>query len=298
MVTGGTGVMGRMLLRALRKTGEKIRVFTLPNDPGVAHVTALVDDICYGDISCASDVEYICEGINTVYHLAAIIITNNDNAYNEINVCGTRNIVDDAKQCGVQHFVYVSSASVIYPRPTPYSLSKQMAERLVSESGIPFTIVRPTLVYDKSKGGVEFDMYLSYLKRFPVVPFIGKGEALKRPVYVQDIVQGLSALFGNQNAYGKVYNFSGGEPISIYDFSLFCLKLLGMPKKPILRLPLWFCTSLAHLFEYFLKNPPLKWSIVAGISQDANLSPSSAEEDLNYKPAKIRETLPKCFPRE
>jgi len=54
---------------------------------------------------------------------------------------------------------------------------------------------------------------------------------------------------------------------------------------------------IAKIMARFMKNPPLKWQVIAGITQDANLDPGPAMEDLGYLPAKVTERLPKCFPR-
>jgi NADH dehydrogenase len=175
-------------------------------------------------------------------------------------------------------------------------LSKSKAEEIVKFSGLNFTIVRPTLVYGE-RGGLEFDMYLEYLQKYPFVPFIGPGKALKRPVYVGDVISGLVALNDKKKTYKKTYNLSGAEAISIRQFSVICLKLLGKGKKPIVSLPVGLCMFIAKIMARFMKNPPLKWQVIAGITQDANLDPGQAMEDLGYCPAKVTEGLPKCFPR-
>ena len=90
-------------------------------------------------------------------------------------------------------------------------------QQFVRIGGPAWTIVRPTLVYDHG-GGQELLMYLAYLKRFPVVPFIGKGDAKKRPVWAEDVVDGLARIAGNPEAYGKTYSLSGGESISTFPF--------------------------------------------------------------------------------
>src|SRR5262249_62089428 len=107
-----------------------------------------------------------------------------------INRDGTANVVAEARAARVGHIVYVSSASVTYPRRTPYAESKLEAEEIVKASSCPYTIARPTLVYDAG-GGQELLMFLDYLERFPVVPFIGSGGARKRPVWAEDVVDGL-----------------------------------------------------------------------------------------------------------
>jgi nucleoside-diphosphate-sugar epimerase len=297
LVTGGTGVMGGLLVQRLCDAGHAVRVLTLPDDPMVSRVEKPGVEIRYGDISVASEVSGICKNIDTVYHCAAVIVTGDASLFTTININGTRNLITDAKKEGVKHFIYISSASVLYPKPTSYSLSKKQGEHIVATSGVPYTIIRPTLVYDKGKGGLEFDMYLAYLRRFPVAPFIGAGGALKRPVYAGDVIQGLVAVCNNLKTMQKIYNFSGGEAISIRDFSRLCLKLLGNPDKLIVSLPVWFCKSLAAVMQIVMRNPPLNWQKIAGITQDADLDPAEAMEDLGYNPKKVTEFLKECFPR-
>jgi nucleoside-diphosphate-sugar epimerase len=297
LVTGGTGAMGSVLVRELAKRNFRIRVACLPRDPFVSRVKGYAADIRFADVSKKEDCIRICEGVSTVYHLAAIIISNDEEVFARINVDGTHNIVEQSIVSNVRHFVYVSSASVVYPHPTPYSLSKRKAEDIVAKSGLSFTIVRPTLVYGEN-GGQEFDMYLAYLGKFPIVPFIGKGASLKRPVHVDDVTAGLLSLCNNAVSTGKIYNFSGGEAVSIADFSRLCLKSMGKEGKPIVHLPEWMCRVIARFMALVMKDPPLKWQVIAGITQDANLDPSDAMTDLGYAPKKVSEWLPKVFPRK
>ncbi len=297
LVTGGTGVMGGVLVRRLHEAGHAIRVFTLPDDRLISRIEKYAEDIRYGDISKESDVTGICTDCDTIYHCAAIIVTNDESLFSTINVAGTHNLIEDAKREKVNHFIYISSASVVYQKPTPYSLSKRKCEEIVTVSGVPYTIVRPTLVYDKGKGGLEFDMFLDYLKKFIIVPFIGPGTALKRPVFVGDIIDGLVKIVNNEKSFGKIYNFSGGEAIRLKDFSRLCLTSSGMSKKPIIALPVWVCRIAAALMQLVMKNPPLNWQKIAGIIQDADLDPKEAIEDLGYDPGKVTEYLEECFPR-
>ncbi len=296
VITGGAGVIGRALVQRLGAAGHAIRVLTLPGDPNASLVEQCGAEVRYGDVSAADDVAALCDGAATVYHLAAVIIACDDRLYRKINVEGTRNVVEAAKKAGVQHFIHVSSASVVYPKPTPYSLSKRECEAIVRQSGVPFTIVRPTLVYDK-RGGQEFDMFLAYLCGFPVVPFIGGGQAKKRPVFAGDVVEGLCSLHGKPVAYGKTYNFSGGEVVSMLALSRLCLKLMGKERKPIVHLAVPVCVVLARLMERVMRRPPLRWPVIAGVTQDADLDPSEAVRDLGFCPSPVSDKLPECFPR-
>jgi nucleoside-diphosphate-sugar epimerase len=296
LVTGGSGVMGSVLVREFCKQGRAVRALVMPGDPSVSRLNGCGCEIRYGDIVDRHSLAGICRDVDTVFHLAAVIVAADEAVFQAVNVEGTKSLVEEARRAGVGHFIYVSSASVTYPHPTPYSRSKRNAEEIVRRSGLNFTIVRPTLVYGAS-GGQEFDLYLDYLKKFPVVPFIGSGRALKRPVFVDDIRSGLMALEGAKIAHGKTYNFSGGEAITMLDFSRLCLRLLETARKPIVRLPVFFFRLAARLMKLVMKNPVLKWQTIAGIIQDANLDPASAMADLGYNPSRVGEKLPSCFPR-
>lgn len=294
LVTGGTGAMGRVLARKLLDKGKAVRVLTLPGDPQAPAVTAMGARVVFGDVSDAAGIAGVCDGVETVYHLAAVIIAFNDGQYRRINVEGTRNTVAEARKGGVSHFIHVSSASVTYEKSTAYSRSKTEAETIVRNSGLNWTIVRPTLVYDRA-GGIEFNRFVDYLRKFPVVPFIGNGGALKRPVHVDDVIRGLAAIADRSLTYGKTYNLSGGEAISIIDFARLCLRLMGEGHKPIVCLPVWVCSLLSAITGVIMKEPPLRWPVIAGIVQDANLDPAEAMKDLGYSPAKVSEKLGECL---
>src|SRR5688572_23958657 len=177
LITGGAGVMGRRLVQGLLDRGEQVRVLDRPgtrlDDPRV--------ELRHGDVTDPASLHGLFDGVDTVYHLAAVLIANDPAIFERVNVGGTRNMIEGARAAGVTQFIFVSSASVVYPHTTPYSLSKRECERLVRESGMQWTIVRPTLAYNE-RGGEEFRMFLEYLKKYPIVPFIGAGTALKNPV--------------------------------------------------------------------------------------------------------------------
>jgi NADH dehydrogenase len=237
--------------------------------------------------------------VDTVYHLAAVILSYDPDVFRRVNFEGTANMVSCAADGGVRHFVYVSSASVTYPRRTPYAESKLAAERVVAqERAFSHTIVRPTLAYDEN-GGQEFLMFLEYLRRFPVVPFIGTGKAIKRPVWTGDIGDGLLRLAGNPVAHGKTYNFSGGEPISMIEFARLVLRHHGGERggeRPIVPVPVVACRALASAMGVTMRRPPLTSSAIDGIVNDADLDPSSATRDLGYEPIGVREGFQRCFP--
>jgi nucleoside-diphosphate-sugar epimerase len=295
VVTGAAGVMGTRLVTRLLKAGFDVRALVLPNDPLRSRIEALGCEIREGNVADTNSLANLCTGADTVYHLAAVIISHDPSVFTRVNRDGTANMVREAARARVRHFIYVSSASVTYPIRTAYAESKLQAEHLVRESpGLTFTIVRPTLVYEAG-GGQELMMFLAGLRRFPIVPFIGSGSALKRPVWSEDVIDGLARLAGNRISHGKTYNLSGGEAISMLDLAKLLLRHHGS-ERPILPLPVPLFEAAARGLAVVSKRPALTSSAIAGIVNDANLDPSEAMRDLGYAPLGVVEGFQRCFP--
>jgi nucleoside-diphosphate-sugar epimerase len=294
LVTGGAGVMGSRLVRGLVEKGYSLRVLSLPGDLKAALLKDTDCEIVYGDVSDASTLRGIFSGVDTVYHLAAIIIAYDKEVIWKINVEGTRNIVNAAIENGCRHFIYISSAAAEWPEGSDYAQSKIAAEQIVkSQDKMKYTIVRPTLTYGYNEGQ-EFMMFLDSLKRYPFVFFVGKGYAKKKPVLADDIVKGLLEIVGNNRTYGKNYNFSGGAEITMRDFARALLKYEKL-KKIFISVPVPVCNFLAAIMEKTMKKPFLTRYGISRILHEAAFDNSEAQKDLGYFPTGVMEGLEKIY---
>src|SRR5205814_8506476 len=122
-------------------------------------------------------------------------------------------------------------------------------------------------------GGQAFRLFLDYLRRFPVVPFVGPGRAKKRPVFSGDVVDGLARIAGNPRTHGKTSNLSGGEAIAIGELARLLLAHHGL-LKPFLHLPVPLCRAVAAGMGALLDDPPLNHYTIAGMINDADLDPA------------------------
>ena len=295
LITGAAGVMGSRLVKRLLGSGWQVRALVLPGDKLRSRIEALGCEIREGNVCDPASLTGVCEGVDTVYHLAAVIISHDPSVFGRVNRDGTAHLVLQAASAGVRHFIYVSSASVTYPRRTPYAESKLEAEAVVRRApGLSYTIVRPTLVYEQG-GGQELFMFLEYLQRFPIVPFIGAGKAVKRPVWSEDVADGLHRIAGNGAALGKIYNLSGAEPISIRALAELLLLHHGR-SRPFVSVPVALCRAVAWALGRVMHRPPLTASAIAGIVNDADLDPTEATRDLGYLPIGVTEGFQRCFP--
>lgn len=281
LVTGGAGVVGRALCRELLKRGVCVRVLSLPGDSLVQSLPPSVE-VAYGNVADYESIRPAFDGVDCVFHLAAILLSNDADAFEKINAGGTRNVVSACQDAGVRRLLYVSSISVTYPVLTPYGASKLAGEAAVKDSGLEWTIVRPTLVIGDG-GGVEFRMFADFVCKFPVYPMPGGGVSKKRPVRSVDLVKGIAAAGLTRDAVGKAYALAGPEVMTMAEMARRVLKQAGL-RHWMVPLPWWLARMLAVFKNRIGGRRVSAEQALAGFLYDAVPDIENAEKDLDYHP--------------
>lgn len=159
MITGGSGFIGRELAARLAKRGRHVRVFDIREDSNP------VEDIEYfkGDLREPADTDRACDGVETLFHLAAVNGDSDGESIRDVNVNGTANLLESASLNGVKTLVFASSTAVYGVPPAelpcseeaplvssgPYSLSKIVGEEMclaMRERGMKVSVIRPPIV--------------------------------------------------------------------------------------------------------------------------------------------------------
>jgi nucleoside-diphosphate-sugar epimerase len=293
LVTGAAGGLGRRLVARLCRDGHEVRGMVLPADFAASVLDGTGYKVVSGDVTQVESIAGSCSGIDTVCHLAATVLSRDDSQFEQVNHEGTQNLLREAERAGVKHFVYISSASVTYRQLTPYAASKVAAENAVKAAGIPFTIVRPTLVYDRV-GGHEFEIFRRVISKLPILPLPGGGRAVKRPIWAEDVVQGLSLIVKSE-ARGRTYNLSGATPISMRDLAVLVLEQAG--RAPLMfPVPESWSRAVMQVMLRLGVAGNLSQATISGWVEDADLAPTLAQRELNFHPLGIREGFAQCFP--
>src|SRR5262249_12536605 len=218
------------------------------------------------------------------------LLNDDPDVFQRVNAEGTKNLVEASIRAGAQHFVLCSSISVTYPWTTPYNASKREAERIVREQrAMHWTIVRPTLAYNEH-GGEEYRTFVDFLKRWPIGIFVGRGQARKNPVHVDDLMRGFLAIPGNPKTYGKIYPFCGAEPITLWEMGQLALAQEGIAKR-FVPVPVWLFRLAATVMGATMRRAPFTAHAIAGLPQDAVPDWSEARADLGYQPVGFRDGL-------
>ena len=214
LVTGATGFLGQRVVRELLARRHQVRC--LIHSPGKDR---LFDhgsvEIHYGSILSPDALQQAFHDVQSVVHLVGIIRPSRRASFDGIHRQGTANVAAGAREAGVREFIYVSAMGALPDPSLPYFYSKHQAELEVIDSGLAYTILRPSVLFGK---GDEFLTALAGLVRLgPVTPVIGGGRNRMQPVAADDVARCISASVGNSTLKNRTINLGGPHRLSYND---------------------------------------------------------------------------------
>jgi nucleoside-diphosphate-sugar epimerase len=276
LITGGSGFIGRKLIKRLKDKGYDVSIYT-------------------DDVLNEEKLEKTVKGKDVVFHLAAVLDESDPSLY-LVNVSGTWNVIKACRKARVKRLMYLSSVGVLgdarepvkedapYKPATDYEKSKVDAEKIIIDSGVPYTILRCTIVYGKSTSwGNIFD---SAKKGYPI---LGDGKNYWHLVYVDDVMDVIMLAMNSAKAENRVFNIAGPD-VYTYEqtYGVICSALgVELPEKHI---PLWLAKffSLLHETKCKLlgKRPKVTKmrSSIDRLVRNRNVDTSKAKELLKWKP--------------
>ena len=213
LVTGATGFVGRHVVQALVELGMRVRAVahTHGSEPVAAGEGV---EVCYADVTEPSSWQAAMEGVDAVIHLVAIIRERGGLTFDRVNHQGTAHVVAAARQAGVRCFVHLSAIGAQDDPRFPYLQSKMRGEQVVLQSGIPYTILRGSILFGP---GDEFINTLAGVVRVsPLAPVAGNGNTRFQPIHVQDMAMCLVKALERDDLRGQTIEI-GGPAYLTYD---------------------------------------------------------------------------------
>jgi NADH dehydrogenase len=289
LVTGGTGFVGSHLVRRLRQEGLPVRVIVRNPDKARA-LNDLGVDVVRGDISDAASLEKAATGVERVIHLVGIIQEAAGATFEGVHVDGTRNILEASRKNGVRHVFYQSALGTRPNAKSEYHKTKWAAEELVRASEIPYTILRPSLIYGP---GDLFTIRLSRMIRLsPLLPVIGSGRSKIQPIFIDDVVACILKAVASDCCLNEMYEIGGPDQLSYEEVTIAIAEAMGV-KRPSLHLPLFFMKSMATVFEAMLPNAPVTADQLIMLQEDTVCSMRDIRDVFGIEPIGFRAGLKK-----
>lgn len=287
LVTGGTGFVGSHLVRRMREQALPVRVL-VRHPEKAADLKALGAELAPGDINDAASLEKACAGIERIVHLVGIIQETPRATFDKIHVEGTRNLLQAAKTADVRHFLYQSALGTRPGAKSEYHKTKWQAEELVRERGIPFTILRPSLIYGP---GDQFTLRLAHMiARSPVLPVIGSGKSKVQPIYIDDVVNCITKAVTGDSFLNEIYEIGGPEQLTYEDVTKAIAEVMGI-HRPVARMPLLFMKPMARILEAVLPTPPITTDQLIMLQEDNVCSVRDICDACGKPPIRFREGL-------
>jgi len=303
LVTGGTGFTGKALVRRLLDDGHYVIALDYKEGLKTQELREWGATVVIGSVTDANVVQECIPGVEVVHHLAAAFREMNvaDSYYDEVNVEGTRVVLDAAHREGVKKFVYCSTCGVHGNCDDPpaaesapiqpadyYQRTKYEAEPIVIEyykKGLPATILRPAAIY----GPGDPERFLMIFRRVAsgLFPMFGDGKTLYHPLYIDNLVDALVLSMDAGKGLGEAYLIADDEYVEIEDLVRRIARAMNTEVK-IPHFPVLPVVALGHVVEKLCKPfgvaPPIFPRRVDWYRQNRAFDIRKATQDLGYVP--------------
>lgn len=230
-LTGGTGFVGREILKQLREAGHQVRV--LIRKKNELSTQEQVETVV-GDTTDKNSLTGGLTGCDAVIHLVGIIreFPRRGITFQRLHPESTRNMVAAAEEQGVDRYLQMSANGSGIAAVSAYHRSKWAAEQAVCHSNLNWTIFRPSLIFGPNDSFVN--TLARMIRTLPLVPVMGNGQYRLQPVSVTDVAKGFVNALKREETVGQVYHCGGPTDYSYDEI----LELIGqaLGKGPLRKL--------------------------------------------------------------
>ena len=292
-IIGGTGFVGSYVVDALLDAGHEPHLLVRTGSEDKLH-RADECSITKGDLGSSDAISSVVSGCDAVIYLVGILreVPSEGVTFEALQYRGAEAVAEAAKRAGVRRFLLMS-ANGIDSAETPYQTTKLRAEAMIRESGLDYTIFRPSIVFGDPRGKMEFATQLYQdMVRIPL-PAVGfhtgltpaHGEVLMSPVHVRDVADAFVNALGDDSAIGKGFVLGGPEVVSWPQMVQRIATAVGR-KKLILPMPIGLMKLGATLFDWLPFFPVTRDQLT--MLADGNIAePAELVELIGRQPAEF-----------
>ena len=255
-LAGASGYVGSRVLNDLVSAGHEVVVLA-HSDRSMREIARAYPKITVvqGDVSRPDDmIRAVPQGTEAIVYLPGLLreFPRKSITFRGVHVEGVGNLIAAGVRSGVNRWIQMSALGVKPEATTAYYRTKWEGEELVRASGLAWTILRPSLIFDdRPRREHNFvDEIAKAIRMAPFVPILGDGKFLFQPVSVDDVSHTIVQSLVKRETIGKIYEIGGPEKISYRELISAIADAMGS-KKPKVSIPFWFIASAARLFSSF-----------------------------------------------
>ncbi len=290
-VFGGSGFLGRQIVKSLAAEGTNVRVAVrhperasfierLGRDGQIELVHANVWD----ESTVARAVKQSAFVINTVGHY----VEKSGATFDAIHGQGAHNVARQAADAGVERLIHISGLGADPRSESPYVRARGIGEDLVKGAFEGVTILRPSVIFGPDDS--FFNTLASMARRTPVLPLFGVGRTNLQPVFVGDVAAACVRVLADPSTQGKAYELGGPRVYAYKTLLQLVLKQIDR-RRVLVPFPFFLWDTLAAIMAFF-PNPPLTRDQVKLMKRDNVIEGNELTlEDLGISPASVEEIL-------
>lgn len=235
-IFGGSGFLGRNLVRNLAKDGWRIRVAvrrpTFAQDlKPLGNVGQI--SIVQANLRDAESIMRAVDGADAVINLVAILKETGRQRFTTLHHQGALWVAQAADRAGVDRVIHISALGASDDSPSEYARTKKAGEDAVRSIRPDATIVRPSILFGQDDG--FFNRLGNVARMFPLFPVVG-GDTKVQPLYVGDAAKAIAAILSDNTTKGRVFELGGPEVISMRDASALVNQLTER-NRPLVPVP-------------------------------------------------------------
>lgn len=243
-VLGGSGFVGRHLCQALAARGYRVRVPTRNRERAKALILLPTVDVVEADVHDPRALKAAITGCDAVVNLVGVLHDGRGRrSFAGAHVELARTVVAACEAAGVRRLLHMSALAAAPDAPSAYLRSKGEAERIVRESGLDWTIFRPSVIFGPDD---SFLSLFACLSRLMPVLALASPNAKFQPVYAGDVAEAFVRALGERSSYGHSFDLAGPRRYTLRELVAWVGRVTGRPR-PIIGLnqALSYCQALA-----------------------------------------------------
>jgi NADH dehydrogenase len=229
------------------------------------------------------------KGCEAVIHLVGIIVESKGATFERVHALGTRTVVEAAKRNQIGRFVQMSALGVRAGGVAEYQTSKWKAEESVRQSGIPYCILRPSLIFGPGDGFVT-QMLDVMRKALFIRPVPGDGQPKFRPVSIDDVTACFAQALTTPAATGQTVELGGSEELTLNEILAEIAAVAGI-RKPAFHVPMPVMMAAATVAQTILPSPPVTVGQLRMLREGSTCDPQPMMQIFGLQPKGFREGL-------
>jgi len=246
-VFGGSGFVGRHIVRTLARRGWRVRVAVRRPDLAMfLQTTGVVGQVLpvQANLRYPESVAAAVEGAEMVVNAVGVRAESGAQTYEAVHVEGARAVARAAKEARARSLVHISGIGADPKSASRYVASKGLGEDATWNEFPDAIILRPSVVFGPEDD--FFNRFAALARIFPVVPLFGGGATRMQPVYAGDVAQAAAAALAGRARPGAVYELGGPEVMTLRQVAERVLKFIDR-RRPLVGLPLGPSRAIASL---------------------------------------------------